>query len=62
VGKDADGTWELTVRIPGGETKHFANLPAGSPDFRNLTWIGWCSMAAAKTSIFLDGLTVKNEG
>jgi len=61
VGKDADGRWDLAVTLPGAPPRRFEGLPAGSPDFRNLTWVGWSSNADAKTAFWLDEVKLRNE-
>ncbi len=60
VGKDADGKWDLAITLPGAAAKRFDGLATGSPDFANLTWIGWSSMATKKTVFYVDN--VKLEG
>lgn len=56
VGSDADGMWTLRVTLPGEKARTFADLPCGSPDFRNLTWLGFSSSAKAQTIFYLDDL------
>ncbi len=61
VGKETDGSWDLTVTFPKQEPKHIRGLKTGSPEFRNLTWIGWCSNASEKTTFYLDNIELINE-
>lgn len=61
VGADADGTWDLCVQVPGQPLHEYRNLAIPSPDFRNLTWIGWCSHATAATTFFLDNIQIESE-
>jgi hypothetical protein len=61
VGKDADGTWTLVVRLPGQEPKRFPGLKLGSPDFRTLSWAGWVSMATDKRVFYLDDIEIAND-
>ncbi len=61
VGASTDGKWNLSVQLPGQEPRRFADLAAGSPEFRNFTWAGWCSMATEKTAFYLDNVQVKHE-
>jgi hypothetical protein len=56
VGADADGKWDLTVTLPGQEPKRFPGLSVGDPTFKNLTWVGWSSMATEKTVFYLDNI------
>ncbi|HAK95378.1 MAG TPA: hypothetical protein DCM87_10330 [Planctomycetes bacterium] len=60
VGKDADGTWDLAITPPGAAPRRFSALAAGSPDFANLTWVGWSSMANAKTVFYIDNVALVN--
>jgi len=61
VGTDADGKWDLTVTLPGETPRRFPGLAVANPDFKNHTWIGWCSMATDKTAFYLDNVRLKNE-
>ena len=61
VGKDADGTWTLTITLPGKPPKVFADLPTGSKDFGNLTWVGWSSTAIDTSVFYLDHIVVDND-
>jgi len=60
VGDDADGAWTLTVTLPGKDPQRFDNLNTGAPDFRNLTWVGWSSMATEATVYYLDTVKLGN--
>ena len=61
VGEDANGVWYLTVDLPGEEPRTFEGLRTGSPEFRNLTWVGWSSMALETTVFHLDTLRLSND-
>jgi hypothetical protein len=61
VGDAVDGRWELSVQIPGEAPRVFRNLAIPSPDFKNLTWIGWCSTAAEPTAFYLDNVGLENK-
>ena len=61
VGTATDGKWELTVELPGEQPRRFPGLAVASPEFKNFTWTGWCSMATDKTAFYLDNLRLKNE-
>ncbi len=39
--------------------RRFDGLPTGSPDFANLTWVGWSSMATQKTVFYLDNVKLE---
>lgn len=60
VGRDADGKWELALTRPGAAPRRFDGLATGSPDFANLTWVGWSSMATKKTVFHLDNVKIEN--
>ncbi|HZP85057.1 MAG TPA: right-handed parallel beta-helix repeat-containing protein [Chthonomonadaceae bacterium] len=59
LGAQANGTWDLTVTLPGQSPRRFAGL-SGSPGFQELTWMGFLSMANAKTVYYLDDLSLHN--
>jgi hypothetical protein len=61
VGSDADGRWDLTIQLPGQDAQRFPGLAVGSPEFKNLTWTGWCSMATDKSAFYLDNVKVTRE-
>jgi hypothetical protein len=56
-----DGKWNLRITLPEGEAKSFDGLPLGNADFRDLTWIGWCSMAQEETVFYLDQVKLHNQ-
>lgn len=60
VGQDADGKWDLALTLPGAPPRRFDGLATGSPDFANLTWAGWSSMATQKTVFYLDNVKLEN--
>ena len=61
VGEDADGAWSLTVDLPGADARTFRGLATGSPEFHNLTWVGWSSMARDTTVFYLDTMRLTND-
>jgi hypothetical protein len=61
VGKDADGSWTLVVALPGQAPLRFEGLRTGSPEFRNLTWAGWSSMATDRRVFYLDHIQLGND-
>ncbi len=61
VGSSVTGKWELRVTGPDGETKVFRDLPVGSERFKELTWVGWCSMAQTATNIYIDRVVLQNQ-
>jgi len=46
--------WSLRVRVPGQPPREFKNLPFASPQFKQLTWLGFTSNADATTVFYLD--------
>jgi hypothetical protein len=58
LGAQADGTYEVTVTVPGGEPTVFAKQ-ACDRRFARLTWFGFCSMATDRQSFFLDDLSLR---
>jgi hypothetical protein len=60
IGASGDGKWELAVELPGQQSRRFPDLALGSPEFKNLTWVGWCSMATDKATFYLDNVHIKN--
>jgi hypothetical protein len=62
IGPDSNGTWDLTVTLPGQSPGRFAGLSIGSPDFQTLTWLGFSSMANERTVFYLDDMELKNTG
>jgi hypothetical protein len=56
LGKEAPGTYDLSVTLPGQQPKAFPKLPCGSADFRRLEWLGFVSLATEKTVFYLDNI------
>ena len=61
VGRDARGTWDLTVVTPGHDPRRFSQLKTGATSFANLTWVGWSSTATRQTTYYLDNVRLGNE-
>ncbi len=59
-GKQADGTWQLTVTLPGAPPRRFAGLKMGSPEADRTTWLGFVSDASEKAVYYLDNMKLKN--
>lgn len=60
VGKQATGTWDLTVKLPGQEAKTFTGLDCGSKkSFRSLEWLGFISEATTRTVFYVDDLKME---
>lgn len=62
MGKQATGTYTLTVTVPGQEPKRVESLPC-NPKCKSLEWIGFISNATDHAVFYLDNvkLTVKGK-
>ena len=56
-----EGTWDLTVTLPGQPSRRFEDLKNGSSKFEKLTWVGFTSNATNKTIFYLDNLELINK-
>ena len=61
LGAKANGTWDLTVTVPGQPPKSLKGLKVNSPAWKALNWLGFCSMAKDKTVFYLDNLELTNQ-
>jgi len=61
LGEQADGTWDLAVTPPGGETRTFNDLPVGTKGWKTLYWLGFCSLNTNKTAFYLDDVRLEHE-
>lgn len=55
LGKEANGTWTLTVTVPGQQPQKFDKLPC-DPKFKSFQWWGFVSNAQEKTVIYVDNV------
>ena len=60
LGARADGTWNLKVTLPDGESKSFDGLKTVSADWKSLEWLGFVSYADDATTYYLDNLQLTN--
>jgi hypothetical protein len=58
LGRQATGTYDLTVTFPGQPPKVFEKLAVGSPGWKRLRWLGFISLANEKTVIYLDNVVL----
>ena len=58
-GDRADGTWQLTVAVPGEEPKRF-DLKTASPEVRATTWLGFVSIGPPGAVFYVDNLRLSN--
>jgi len=56
----ATGTFEVTVTLPNQPPQRFPDLPFVSPEWKQLTWIGFVSNAQEKTVFYLDNIRIDN--
>ena len=62
LGERADGTWQLTVVVPGEEPKRFNSLKTASPQFKAATWLGFISAGVQNAVYCLDNVRLSNSG
>jgi len=65
LGPQSTGTWDLAVTVPGpGSSARVVTaqkgLKNGTPDWKKLDWLGFCSIATEKTVFYLDNLELSN--
>jgi hypothetical protein len=59
LGKQATGTYDLTVTVPGQEPRRLEKLPCGHPQFTRLEWLGFVSNATERAVFYLDNLKLE---
>lgn len=60
LGPQSNGTWDLTVTLPGQASRAFQQLANASPEWKKLDWLGFCSLATGQTVFFLDNISLSN--
>jgi hypothetical protein len=58
LGKEATGTFNLTVTLPGQEPRQFENLPC-HPKFKQLRWFGFVADGDKSAVFYLDNLLLE---
>jgi len=58
LGKQATGTYDLTVTVRGQAPRSFKKLPVGTKGWNRLRWVGFISMATDKTTMMLDNVKI----
>jgi len=58
LGKQATGTYDLTVTAAGRPPQRFEKLPAGAPAWKSLRWLGFISTATERAAIYLDSVAL----
>jgi len=61
AGKENAGKWTMSVKLPGQEPLEYKDMPYSNKAFSKLTWIGFISNAAEKTSFFLDDFSLMSK-
>ena len=56
LGREATGTYDLTLTLPGDPPQAFKQLPCGSDQFKRLDWLGFVSLAQDKAVFYLDNV------
>jgi hypothetical protein len=56
LGDDSSETWDLMLDVPGHEPRALSGLAFGHPEFRTLTWLGFCSTADHAAALYLDNI------
>lgn len=59
LGKQAAGTYDLTVTLPGEDPQTFPEQLYGHPEFRRLDWLGFVSLASEAAVFYLDNLELQ---
>lgn len=59
LGALATGTYDIAVRVPGGEEQRCSQLPCGSREFNRLEWLGFVSLADAPVVFYLDNVQLQ---
>jgi hypothetical protein len=58
LGKDAPGTYDLKVTLPGAQPQDFPGLSC-DPKFRQLAWLGFISLANQASVFYLDEVNLE---
>lgn len=56
LGPQSTGTYDLSVTVAGQPSQRFEKLPLGSPESKELRWLGFISPANAEAVYYLDNL------
>jgi hypothetical protein len=52
--------WELTLTLPGGNTREFKDLPCDA-DWQEVRWLGFSSLATNNVAFYLDDVEMENK-
>ncbi|MFH1264361.1 MAG: right-handed parallel beta-helix repeat-containing protein, partial [Planctomycetota bacterium] len=59
LGREAKGTYDLTLTLPGESPHSFQQLPCGSDRFNRLEWLGFVSLAQGDSVFYLDNVKLE---
>ncbi|MFQ6098681.1 MAG: right-handed parallel beta-helix repeat-containing protein, partial [Armatimonadota bacterium] len=59
LGKEAPGTYRVTIKARGREEQRFDEIPFTGEDFRELHWLGFVSNSTADSVFYLDDVRLQ---
>ena len=60
LGTRADGTWSLTVTLPGAEPRTWRDLPCAA-GWKSVEWLGFVSNSTEAKAFYIDDLAVTRQ-
>jgi hypothetical protein len=61
LGRSANGTYALTITVPGQAPQRFEDLPTGANNFKRFDWCGFVSNGTEAAAIYLDDLSLSTQ-
>ena len=61
LGAEANGMYNLTISVRGGEAKKLEGLAMVKKDFKELQWLGFISNAVVSSKMYMDNLVIEVE-
>ena len=61
LGQAADGTYDLSLQLPGKQPQVFRRIACGSAKFERLEWLGFVSQATQRTVFYLDNIKLSRD-
>ncbi|MBM4042689.1 MAG: right-handed parallel beta-helix repeat-containing protein [Planctomycetes bacterium] len=58
LGKQATGTYDMSIAVEGQPPQRFDRLPLGSPAWKSLRWLGFISTAKERAVLYLDNVSL----
>ena len=62
LGRDAPGTYTVTITLQGKAPEAFADIPFTGTEFRELHWLGFVSNADTEAVCYLDNISIQPGG